>query len=115
MLQTKFNMRLTKTVNTDQVAKRLREIRIDARLTQKEMGKLINMAAGSVGALENGLYTPSLDTLRTLKKKLNISYDYLLDGEDNVATSMHLQEENKILKEELQRLKKMVDNLLRHQ
>lgn len=106
-------MRLKKTIAKDVVAKRLREIRIDNRLTQKEMGDIINMAAGSVGALENGLYTPSLDVLRTLKKKLNISYDYILDGEDNVATSLYLKEENKNLKEELDRLKKMVDKLLK--
>lgn len=106
-------MRLKKTSAKDDVAKRLREIRIDNRLTQKEMGDLINMAAGSVGALENGLYTPSIEVLRTLKKRLNISYDYLLDGEDHVATSVYLKEENKILKEELDRLKKMVDKLLK--
>lgn len=106
-------MRIKKTSPKDELAKRLREIRIDNRLTQKDMGDVINMAAGSVGALENGLYTPSIDVLRTLKKRLNISYDYLLDGEDIAKTSIHLKEENKQLKEELDRLKKMVDKLLK--
>lgn len=106
-------MRLKKSSTKDDIAKRLKEIRIDNRMTQQEMGDLINMAAGSVGALENGLYTPSIDVMKTLKHRLNISYDYLLDGEDKVATSVYLKEENKILREELDRLKKMIDKLLK--
>ncbi|MEY2648155.1 MAG: helix-turn-helix protein [Bacteroidota bacterium] len=105
-------MRIKKSNTKDQLAKRLREVRIDNRLTQKEMGKIINMTAGSVGALENGLYTPNFDVLRTLKKKLNVSYDFLIDGEINMDASKIIKE-NIELKEEVERLKKMVDKLLK--
>lgn len=105
-------MRVKKTNTKDQLAKRLREVRIDNRLTQKEMGKIINMTAGSVGALENGLYSPNFEVLRTLKKKLNVSYDFLIDGEISIDTNK-IKEENTVLKEEVERLKKMVDNLLK--
>ncbi len=105
-------MRVKKPTTKDQVSTRLREIRINNRLTQKEMGEIINMTAGSVGALENGLYTPNYDVLRMLKKKLNVSYDYILDGENNISNDVVITE-NKDLKEEVARLKKMVDRLLK--
>ena len=105
-------MRVKKPQVKDQVSTRLREIRINNRLTQKEMGAIIGMTAGSVGALENGLYTPNYDVLRMLKKKLNVSYDYILDGND-VTSNDKAMTENKDLKEEVARLKKMVDRLLK--
>jgi len=105
-------MRIKKTQSKDQIAKRLRDIRIDNRLTQKEMAKLINMTSGSVGALENGLYTPNFDVLRILKKKLNVSYDFMLDGELGPDSSK-LKDENERLKEEVDRLRKMIDKLLK--
>jgi len=105
-------MRIKKTQTKDQIAKRLRDIRIDNRLTQKDMAKLINMTSGSVGALENGLYTPNFDVLRILKKKLNVSYDFMLDGEVGPDSSK-LKDENARLKEEVDRLKKMIDKLLK--
>jgi transcriptional regulator with XRE-family HTH domain len=105
-------MRIKKTHTKDQIAKRLREVRIDNRLTQKEMGEIINMTSGSVGALENGLYTPNFDVLRTIKKRFNVSYDFMLDGEVG-PDSNKLLDENAKLKEEVERLKRMVDKLLK--
>jgi transcriptional regulator with XRE-family HTH domain len=92
---------------------RLRDIRIENRLTQKEMGKIIGMTSGSVGALENGLYTPNFDVLRILKKRLSISYDYLIDGEKKDGSTQALKNENAALKEEIERLKKVVDKLVK--
>lgn len=70
------------------------------------------MTSGSVGALENGLYTPNFDVLRILKKKLNVSYDFMLDGELGPDSSK-LKDENERLKEEVDRLRKMIDKLLK--
>jgi len=111
-LNTPTDMRIKKTQTKEQIAKRLRDIRIDNRLTQKEMGELINMTSGSVGALENGLYTPNFDVLRILKKRLNVTYDFMLDGEVG-PDSNKLKDENTKLKEEVERLRKMVDKLLK--
>ena len=105
-------MRVKKS-DTNDIASRLREIRIDSRLTQKEMGKIVGMTAGSVGALENGLYTPNFDVMRTLKKRLGISYDYIIDGEKNESSVQHLKNENAVLRDEVQRLKKIVDKLVK--
>lgn len=97
------------TTDPKAIATRLREIRIDARLTQKELGKIVGLTPGSVGALENGLYTPNFDVLRALHKTLNVSYDYIIDG---VKTS-HNHQEVEDLQQEVERLRRMVDKLLK--
>lgn len=95
------------------IAARLREIRIDARLTQKEMAEIVGLTPGSVGAMENGLYTPNYDVLRALKTRLNISYDYVIDGLESPVNNSQMVTENKELKLEVERLKKIIDKLVK--
>lgn len=95
------------------IGERLREIRLDARLTQKEMGKLVGLTPGSVGALENNLYTPNYDVLRAIHDRLGVSYDYIIDGVKSAENPSKLISENKELRLEIDRLKKMVDKLLK--
>ena len=96
-----------------QIGDRLKEVRLNARLTQKELAKLVGLTPGSVGALENGLYTPNFDVLRTLHKKLGVSYDYIIDGLESPENASKLIEENTRLKEELDRMRKIVDKLVK--
>lgn len=99
--------------NYSDIAQRLRDIRLDARLTQKEMAKLVGLTPGSVGALENGLYTPNFDVLRSIRQKLNVPYDYIIDGIKTDSAGSQAAIENKELRAEVERLKKMVDKLLK--
>jgi len=94
------------------IAERMREIRLNARLTQKDMAKIVGLTAGSIGAIENGAYTPNFEVLRRIKHKLGIPYDYIIDGVSADVSKSQIASENKALKEELDRLKKMVDRLL---
>lgn len=95
------------------IAKRLKEIRIQARMTQKEMAVIVGLTAGSVGALENAYYTPNFDVLRAIHKRLEVSYDYIIDGIESINNAFKLIEENTRLKEELDRMKKIVDKLVK--
>lgn len=99
-------------MKTEQIGKRLREVRINARLTQREMAKLVNLATGSIGAMENGLYTPNFDVLREIHKKLGVSYDFIIDGVEINTSHAELLIENNTLKQELERLKKVIDKLV---
>lgn len=91
------------------IAQRLREIRLDARLTQKDMAKIVGLTPGSIGAMENGLYTPNFDVLRALKQKLNVSYDYIIDG----VKSSGNEPDKETLKKEVERLTKIIDKLVK--
>jgi transcriptional regulator with XRE-family HTH domain len=108
MKSKKASIKINKTSDDiDGIAKRLKEIRIDARLTQKEMSSIVGLSAGAVGALENGLYTPNFDVLRAIHKRLGISYSYIIDG---VKTNHN---DDGDLRQEVERLRKIVDKLLK--
>jgi transcriptional regulator with XRE-family HTH domain len=107
-------MRLKKSKEKDttdysDINKRFKEIRLNHRLTQAEMGELVGLASGSVGAIEQGLYTPNYSVIRILKHKLNVSYNYLIDGDK--VDNTDLSKECKQLREENERLKRIVDKL----
>lgn len=105
-------MRVKKTASST-IGSRLREVRIEKRLTQKEMGVVIGLTPGSVGAMENDAYTPNYDVLRILKKRLNVPYEYIIDGDANTSTADELKKENMKLKQELERHKKIIDKLIK--
>ena len=91
----------------DFICKRFREIRLDHRLTQVEFAKIVGLSAPAIGAIENGLYTPSYQVIRNLRRKLGVTYNYLIDGDK----SPDLDREIRQLKEENERLKRIVDKL----
>lgn len=102
----------TKTGEYADISERFKEIRIQHKLTQKEMGVIVGLSAPAVGAIENGLYTPNFKVMRILRKKFKIDYSYLIDGESG-GELKNLRQENAKLKEELERLTKVVDKLVK--
>lgn len=91
------------------IKKRFKEIRLDHRLTQADLSKIVGLTPGSVGAIEQGLYTPSFRVLRALHHRLGVSYDYIIDG---VKTdTQDLERRVKILEEENAMLRKVVQKL----
>ena len=81
-------------------------------MTQKEFAKLVGLSAPAIGAIENALYTPNFKVLREIKRKLNIDYAYLIDGED-IDYIKNLRQDNLKLKKEVERLTKVVDKLIK--
>ena len=61
---------------------KLKELRKEKGLTQKEIGKIINCNQTAVGKYERGELEPSLDTLKKLADFFNCSIDYLVGCED---------------------------------
>ena len=98
----------------DPIANRLKEVRISLNMTQREMGEAVKFSSAGIGALENGLYTPNFHIIRALKKKFNISYDFLFDGKGISSTTKELEDlkdkYNRVV-EENERLKRVVDKL----
>ena len=64
--------------------KRLRQARIDAKLTQQRMADLLGISLNGYQKYEQGETQPPLDTLVKLSHILNVTTDYLLcnDGVD---------------------------------
>lgn len=58
--------------------KRLRQLRTHKKLTQEELGKIINVSKVSISGYENGTRTPDTDNLRRLADYFDVDADYLL-------------------------------------
>lgn len=75
-------------VNTDYSAKnlfseRLRELRKNKNLSQKDLGDIIGVAANSISQYESGVREPSVEILNKLADLFNVSIDYLLCRNEN--------------------------------
>ncbi len=58
--------------------KRIRDLREDNDLTQKEIGKILNVAQRTYSSYENGVRNIPIQCVITLAKFYNTSTDYLL-------------------------------------
>lgn len=62
--------------------KRLKELRTNRRLTQKELADKIGMTNKNISAYESGYRQPEYETLVKLARALDCSIDYLLGNVD---------------------------------
>ena len=60
--------------------KGLKQARMRASLTQKQLSELLNISVTSISLFEQGKMDPTLATLRALSKVLNTSIDFLITG-----------------------------------
>lgn len=59
--------------------KRIRDLREDADLTQKEVGIKLNMSQSQYQKYESGFVTPSINVLLSIAELYDVSLDYLLN------------------------------------
>jgi transcriptional regulator with XRE-family HTH domain len=57
---------------------RLKELREDYKITQEELGKLLNVSKQAISQYERGENEPSFESLVKLADKFDVSLDYLL-------------------------------------
>ena len=57
---------------------KLRLLRENKEITQKELGKIVNMTQRKLSYLEHDQYEPSIEDLSALCRFFNVSADYLL-------------------------------------
>lgn len=57
---------------------RLKELRIEAELTQQQLAEMLDVRQQSYARYENGSGEPNLDTVAKLAEIFNVSCDYLL-------------------------------------
>lgn len=58
--------------------KKLKELRIERGLSQRELGKIFNVCNQTVSFWELGSREPDLDTLCTISNYFDVSVDFLL-------------------------------------
>ncbi len=65
------------------IAEKIKELRIEANLTQPELAKLVGVSNGTISFWENGQSTPRFFYIRRLAESLNTTPEYLLEDESN--------------------------------
>ena len=65
------------------VGERIRNLRIDARMTQEELGLKVGVTKQTVSSWEKGISTPNYDILVELSNIFQVSTDFLLGKTDD--------------------------------
>ena len=61
---------------------RLRKLRLQKRLTQEQVGRLLGLSKASISGYENNVKLPSIEILRKLSALYGVTADYLLGLDD---------------------------------
>lgn len=72
------------------VGERIKELRIQKKLTQTDLGKLISLTYIQIGRYETGKSSPSSDVLQRLATALDTTTDYLMKGTEDEAVAAQL-------------------------
>ena len=67
-------------------SKKLKEIRLEQGLNQRELAHLSELSPQSISSFESGINSPTVPSLLALANALNVSVDYLLGRTDDVGT-----------------------------
>lgn len=62
---------------------KIKELRIEKGITQKELSKNINFGQSTIVAWEKGIKKPTYEAIIALAKFFDVSADYLLGLSDN--------------------------------
>lgn len=73
------------------LSQRLKQLRLDNRLTQSEMAKILGTSQPSYQNWEKGVRTPTAKNLEKIAKFFNTSVDYLL-GKTDIKNSSELSD-----------------------
>ena len=66
-----------------QFAEKLKTLRIEKQLTQKQLAKLTGLSTSFISSMERGINAPSFETLESLAKALNVPVRALFDSESH--------------------------------
>lgn len=84
---------------------RLKELRKQNKLTQTELGEILNVDQTTISKLETGQQTFTSQTLTAAANYFSVTTDYLLGNDTATATSKIPKDLKKLLNEEVVTLK----------
>lgn len=87
--------------------KRLKELRKQFKLTQKELGEIINVTKVSICCYEKGSRIPSLETLIDLSNLFKVDLDYLIGNDTYVVSDSSDDYGMKMAHEEISLMKEL--------
>ena len=79
-IQFNINSNILKNLKLDTFGKKLRCLRLQRNLNQREFAKLLNRSFTSVCNWEQGNRIPKPETIREIAETLNVDYTYFKDS-----------------------------------
>lgn len=88
------------------IGDRIRKLRIELGIDQKELAERIGVANSTISRLESGQKTPSRETTLKLANILGCTTDYLITGQENkqdelASKLINIFQRNGIIKEDI--------------
>ncbi len=65
-------------MNAIEIGKRIRELRLERKLSQNQMAELLSVSQDTISLWETGKSLPSAEYLIEISKNFNVSTDYIL-------------------------------------
>lgn len=90
----------------DKIAKKLKQARVEAALSQKDLASSLKLSDRTISAYEKGRAMPPLDTLQSISNLTHKSINYFLDEEIDEQEDLDLQVKLKKIEIELLQIKK---------
>lgn len=84
-------MRKANAKDKKQSGQRIKAVRHSMRLSQEQMSETLNISVSAYKKIECGENNISVDVLRTMKREMGVSADYLLFGEQETEENTWLQ------------------------
>lgn len=82
---------MDKNIDYAALGKRIKNKRVENKLTQEQLGEMCELSAAHIGHIERGTRILSVDVLFRIAQVLNVSVDYLLFDSvenDNILKSI---------------------------
>lgn len=79
-----------------ELRKKIRMLRKKKGLSQGELAVAIDMNPSHISRLETGKYQPSVDALQRLATALDVTPDFLLNGDDSSSPEVQIQNKSLI-------------------
>lgn len=64
----------------DTIGERIKALRKQNNMSQKELGDIVGLHNSNIGRIENGSVYPTTDVLRKISNHFNVSCDWLVNG-----------------------------------
>ncbi len=93
---------------TDKLSKKIRQARVEAALSQKELASALKLSDRTISAYEKGRALPPLDTLQSISNLTHKSINYFLEEEQEIEENFDLQLKLKKIELELIQIKKVL-------
>lgn len=89
-------MMINSTINYAKIGRRIKNKRMELKITQEQMASDLNLSTYYISKIENGKATATLDTLAYISQYLKLDLSYVISGTSTIEDTYYIDELNQI-------------------